>query len=276
MASKPVIGLYDIGATHTRVAIAHQAESYDSYAIMPTNKSAHGIETLYQALQMAAGDREIIGLVGGIAGQIDVRTGVLFHATNLPAWNGIAIRGLLEQKFGVPVLMGNDACLVGLGEAVFGGGRGHERVIYETVSTGVNAALIVNGLLDIHAPGTEIGQQLIMGKDGHVTTLEAATGGSALERKYGHPAKELVLQGLWRSEARLLALGLHNTLVHWSPDIVVFGGSMMRDISLDDIENELKILNGDDNTLPKIVHAKLGDNGGLYGGLALARQYQML
>ena len=276
MARAPLVGLFDIGATHTRVAVARAATDFSDHQVIPTDTSAHGIMALFTALDAVAGGNRLTGLVGDIAAQIDRRTGALWHATNLPAWNGLVIGREFEQHYDLPVTLANDASVVGLGEAVFGAGQGYNRVMYQTVSTGVNAALIIGGQLDVTAPGTDIGEQLIVRHDGRVTTLEAATGGAALERQYGHPARQLASQALWRSEAKLLALGLYNSLLHWSPEVVVFGGSMMRDIELGAIETELKRLTAGQRPLPKLVHAGLGDNGGLYGALALARQGGLL
>ncbi|MBW4061409.1 ROK family protein [Candidatus Saccharibacteria bacterium] len=269
--SKGVVGLFDIGATRTRLAIATSPHEFSEHVSFATDTTAAGTKQLFDQLRVLVGDCRLTGLAGGVAGQINPQTGTLWHATNLPHWNGIAIGHEFTQAFGVKLAIGNDTAVVGLGEAVFGAGRGHHIVMYETVSTGVNAARITGGVIDEMAQGIEVGAQLILGSDGHLTTLEAATGGAALERKYGHPPRELALQGLWRSEARLLALGLYNSLLHFSPDVVVFGGSMMRDIELRDIERELKKLPLKWPRPVPLLHAQLGDNGGLFGALALAR-----
>jgi predicted NBD/HSP70 family sugar kinase len=276
MARDSVVLLFDIGATRTRLALATDADQFAEILTFETDPSTNGIKALIVKIRGLIKERSLAGIVGGIAGQINRQTAILFHATNLPHWNGIAIGKLLSQAFDCAVIIENDTSVVGLGEAVFGAGKGYKIVMYETVSTGVNAARITAGVIDANAHGTEVGAQLILGPDGTLTSLEAATGGAALERRFGCPPRELALQGLWRSEAKLLAFGLFNSLLHFSPDVVIFGGSMMHDIEISDIQSELMKLPRIWPAPIKLIPASLSDNGGLFGALALAQQHKFV
>lgn len=261
--------VFDIGATHTRVGVSRDGRTLDKFEVLTTDQGAEGWTMVADALAgLVAGEHDL-AVAGGVASQIDSKTGRLYHAMNLPEWNGVALRDGLERHLGAPVQLVNDVALVGLGEAKFGAGRGAHIVMYETVSTGVNAIRIIDGVIDHLEHGNEIGRQLVLGPGGRLRDLESLTGGAALERRRGRPPRELAGQAVWRSEARLLALGLYNSLLHWSPDVVVFGGSMMRDIDVEDIRHELAKLPPVFPAWPPIVAAQLGDLGGLYGGLAL-------
>ena len=206
------VGLFDIGATHSRVAIARNAAGLDDHLIFATDHSVHGPTKVADALKRLAGGRPFDGIVGGIPSQID-RHGLMVSGSNLPKWEGMAIGREFEHILQTTVIIENDTAICGLGEVHFGAGRGYQIVMYETVSTGVNAVRIVDGRIDRNAHGFEVGRQLILGQNGRMTTLAAATSGAALERKYGRPPRDLALTGLWRSEAKLLALGLHNSLL---------------------------------------------------------------
>jgi hypothetical protein len=72
-----------------------------------------------------------------------------------------------------------------------------------------------------------------------------------------------------------LARGLYNTLLHWSPQVVVYGGAMMRDIPLTAIVHELAALPPVYPEWPPLVAAELGDEGGLYGALALLQAHHL-
>ena len=266
------IALFDMGATRTRVTITTDGKEFEAPRSFETEHSAAGLERLVDAIMQAAAGRPLAAAVGGCPGHTDPATHTLVHAPNLPHWEGIAVGRELEQRLQVPVTLENDTALVGLGEAMHGAGRGHKIVMYETVSTGVNAVRIVGGEIDPAAVGFEAGAQLIATPDGRVTSLEATTGGAALQRQQGHPPRELASSGLWRSEARLLAHGLYNSIVHWSPEIVVFGGSMMHDIRVADITAELEKLPPVYKKWPPVVAAQLGDIGGLWGALVLANR----
>ncbi len=70
-----------------------------------------------------------------------------------------------------------------------------------------------------------------------------------------------------KSMIQFWALGLNTSIVHWSPDVVVLGGSLMNKISIEKVrENLTKILTAFER-LPKIKIGTLGDECGLYGAL---------
>jgi fructokinase len=77
---------------------------------------------------------------------------------------------------------------------------------------------------------------------------------------------------LWNQLAFFLAHGLRNTILYWSPDVIVLGGSMIVGdprIFLDDIIQHTNDVVGEVTEVPLIVDAKLGDEAGLYGAMAL-------
>jgi predicted NBD/HSP70 family sugar kinase len=267
-----LVGLFDIGATHTRLALVGDGVSFNTPVIIDTDTARKGIGKLVAEFKHRADGREFAGLVGGLAGEIDRGSGKLAFSPNLPHWIGLNVAAELGDGLGAAVIIENDVAMAALGEVAAGAGHGHRIVMYQTVSTGVNAALVVDGKLQPSQQGFEVGQQLVAGRGGRLTTLEAATGGGSLERQTGLHAHELAASAVWRNEARLLAVGLHNSLVHWSPEVVVLGGSMMHDLKLREIEAELAALPASWQPKAKLVLAELGDIGGLYGALALAKQ----
>ena len=61
----------------------------------------------------------------GAPGPIDLDRGIFRRLPNLPGWDGFDVRGSLESRHGVPVLVQNDANAADLGEAVHGAGKGY-------------------------------------------------------------------------------------------------------------------------------------------------------
>ena len=55
------------------------------------------------------------------------------------------VRGTIEARYGLPVVMNNDLTAHALGEYFFGCGSGIERFMCMAVGTGLGAALIVEG-----------------------------------------------------------------------------------------------------------------------------------
>ena len=146
-------------------------------------------------------------------------------------------------------------------------------VVYITVSTGVNGGRVANGRLDKGRQGFEIGGQYL--NIDPTINFEDMVSGSAVQKQYGKHPKELGKDNpLWDELAVLCAFGVHNTILHWQPDVVVLGGSMFNEIGISVpkvAENVKKIMKKSPH-VPDIVHSALGDLGGLWGSLALLRQ----
>ena len=63
----------------------------------------------------------------------------------LPAWKGRGGFEELEERFGVPVLLDNDANLGALGEHWWGAGRGIDDLVYVEVGAGIGSGHVVGG-----------------------------------------------------------------------------------------------------------------------------------
>jgi predicted NBD/HSP70 family sugar kinase len=259
----------DIGGTKTRIGRADGADALASVDIFHTfHAYREGLDALVDAVKRLAG-RKPRGVVVGAPGVLSRDKRRIVNAPNLPDWNGAALADELESALGAPVIMENDTALVGLGEATVGAGKGAAIVAYMTISTGVNGARIVDGVLDCAAFGFEIGEQL-MGRDANACTLEELVSGRAIEDRFGAPPASLGEDHpVWEEVAEIVAIGLHNTIAYWSPERIVLGGSMMGDVGirLDRVEARLAALKRKNPVLPELRRAALDDLGGLWGGL---------
>ena len=223
-------------------------------------------------------------IVIGIAGSLNQEKTGLIAAPNLGSWEGKDIKKTLKTD--AKIYIENDTALVGLGEATAGAGRNYQVVAYITVSTGVGGARIVNKRIDINRYGFEPGHQIVdldntvCGPDceniehhglGHLDNLIS---GKALEQKTGKPAVEITDQEVWNKHADHLATGLYNTILHWSPDVVVLGGSMITGnpaIPFERVVKKTTEIMHAFPVLPEIKKAELGDIGGLEGALYYAQ-----
>lgn len=78
-------------------------------------------------------------------GPVDATTGTVRLSHHVPGWENIPLKNLLEQEFGVPTSVDNDANVAALGEHRFGAGQGYDSLFYITISTGVGGGWILNG-----------------------------------------------------------------------------------------------------------------------------------
>ncbi len=270
--------LFDIGGTKTRVTVSEDLRTFGEVVKFNTPaKFEKGIEEIEKAIKSLTKD-EIRGMAGGIRGLLNDDKTEMIHDEKLSGWQEQPLVETLEKKFKTKVHLENDAAVAGLGEAVFGAGEGHEIVVYHTVSTGVGGVKIENGQIDSYAEGFEPGHQIldidhtILGEDVE-PTLENLVSGTAVEERTGVKPYEIdQSDAIWDQLAYYLAHGLRNTILYWSPDIIVLGGSMIVGdprILLDDIIKHTNDVLGDTAPCPLIVDAKLGDEAGLYGAMTL-------
>lgn len=270
--------LFDIGGTKTRVAISEDLKTFGEIRSFKTPKEFNeGIDAIAQAVKELT-DTPIRAIGGGIRGHLNEdKTGIVFDSV-LVKWIDEPLAAALKKKLKAEVYLENDAALAGLGEVHFGAGKGSDIVAYHTVSTGVGGVKIEHGKIDDYRNGFEPGNQVldidhtILG-EGIEPTLENLVSGSAVEERTGTKPYDIPQSDtLWDQLALYLAHGLRNTILYWSPDAVVLGGSMIVGdprILLDDIIRHTNEVLGDSFECPLIVDAKLGDSGGLYGAMTL-------
>ena len=227
--------LFDIGRTKFRFARSFDGAALTVPEIIPTPDTAdEGIKRIVAVARQS--DQPIKAIVIGASRRV---------------WGGAPIASLVKQELGVPVYFENDAALAGVG-----------------------GAKIENGRLDQSALGFEPGQQIITINDQAIGRLEDYVSGAAVAARFGRPPRELTDDKIWHDLSRYLAVGLTNTLLHWSPDCLVLGGSMFRapGFKLAVLEPLIREYLTIFPTLPAMKLATLGEASALYGALAYHRQ----
>lgn len=247
--------LFDIGGTNTRIGVSYDGQSVTEPVIYQTPQSyQQGVaEIIKVAKSLSSEGYEFAG--GGIAGPLNKDKSGIINAPNLPDWSGKPVKSDLEKALETKVSIDNDTALVGLGESVYGAGKNYNLVVYITISTGVNGVRIVDGQIDERVFGFEIGKQI----------LDAETETSWEEMIIGDvntPEKE----------AEIISLGVFNSILFWSPQVVVLGGGRMRRIDVSEVEKHLEGLLKIYPELPKVAKAELGDVGGVWGALHYLKQ----
>lgn len=263
--------IFDVGGTRSRIALVENGVMGE-IRHFDTDESAAGFARMLQEMEEVVGDRTLHAVAGGLAGQFEGKEGRLILARNIPNWIGNKVIERMERLFRCPVYIENDVIMGGLGEAHYGAGVKDGVMAYFTVSTGVNGVRIVDGDVDRTIARYELGYQVIAGVDGRPQSLEWLTGGHDFEQRRGRKPREVRDSSVWAVEARNLALGMYNTILFWSPDVIVFNGSMMRDIDLKLVQRELDELGLVMPKWPRLEYSKLGDKAGLHGSLVILAQ----
>lgn len=263
--------LADIGGTKTRVAISADKQTITAKEIFDTpDNPKEGIELIRQVAHKLAGEESIEMAVFGFAGVCSPDRTTIVHSPNLPKWVNDFNISLASQALGAQVYLENDAALDGLGEAVAGAGKDYSIMAYVTIGTGVGGSRIVNKTIDRTHFGFEIGAQIVS-FNGTTQPWDELISGKALEKRLGTSSKNVKDEKLWNEVASIFADGLYNTILHWSPECVVLGGSVMKDIPLQIVAQHLVERMHRFPELPRLLRGELGDWCGIYGALALSR-----
>ena len=259
----------DIGGTQIRAALCdsegtiHQRAADLTASHEGPDAVMGRIEGAIRQVWPADGQVAVIGVVA--PGPLDPWSGVVFDAPNIPCWNNYPLRDIIQERFGLPILVGNDCNAAALAEHQFGVGQGKSNLIYITVSTGVGGGIIINGelLLGTHGLAGEIGHIKVR-PDGPLCgcgspgCLEAQASGPSIAREArqrlcaGEPSRILELahgdldaisarlvneaaqQGdplavdVFRQAGTYLGLGLVTLLHLFDPDIVIIGGGVSK------------------------------------------------
>jgi predicted NBD/HSP70 family sugar kinase len=277
--------LFDIGGSSIRFAISKDGKSLEDRPVkVDTPQDFEKAIALFKEMgnKLSQG-QPILAMAGSVAGAKNREKSKLIYSPHLQDWVDKPLKERLSDLFNCPVYLENDAALSGLGETVYGAGSKDEIVVYVTVSTGIGGVRIVHGKIDVNRMGFEPGHQII-DADGTLFmakilpgTLENYASGTALMEMHGKRPSEITDPEVWEEEARILALGLHNMIMHWSPDIIILGGGVIltTELSIDRIRYHMGLLPQVFPNFPiRIEKAILGDSSGLYGALVHLQNMQ--
>lgn len=260
-----------------RIGISTDGVNITQSKIVPTPADFEpGIQTLKQTADELLTGEKIDGVSGGVAIILDKDKTMAIRSTHLKGWIHKPLKTQLESLFNAPVQIENDSHLAGLGEAARGAGQEKEIVAYITIGSGIGGVRIVDKKMDKNALGFEPGHQIIVpdgndcacGGKGH---LEAYTSGSYFPTIYHQKGEDIKDPAIWDEIAKYLAIGLTNTVVHWSPETIVLGGSVSESIPGEKVQSYLDQYLTVFPQAPQVVKATLGQDGGLYGALELLK-----
>jgi predicted NBD/HSP70 family sugar kinase len=208
--------LFDIGGTKTRVASSKDLHTLTDVVKFDTPPTyAEGLAIIIKSIKDISKGEAIEAMAGGIRGPLNHEKTGIVSEVKLCDWVGRNITADISREFNnAPVYLENDTAIVGLGEVVFGAGKGYEIVAYHTVSTGVGGARFVHGEIDVSSVGFEPGHQIIdvdntVLEPGVLPTLENFVSGTALEKRRGVKPYEISQDDhVWDTLALYLATGL--------------------------------------------------------------------
>lgn len=200
-----LIGGIDLGGTKIAAAVLDTDHKVISYRRRPTPDKggpADVVRAMATTMQEAAIDagteaHKLLAVGVGSPGSVNVETGAVTGAGNLPDWDGTFQLGMaLREELGTEVRIGNDVQVGTRGEFELGAGAGYSSLLGVFWGTGVGGGIIMNGepVLGRGRAG-EIGHTLVRrggakGLNGLNGTVEAYAGRKAMEEKARREVKK--------------------------------------------------------------------------------------
>lgn len=290
-----LIGAVDIGGTKTAVALIREDGvilGREQWLTEPELGFPVAVRRIRNVLGTLSAGSNLAGIGIASPGPFDPHTHVLGLIGTLPGWQGCDLVAEMQQAFGVAVVLENDADAAALAEHSWGSGKGSERFLYVTISTGIGGGLILSGDIYRGAGGAhpEIGHLLVdcsgplcyCGLRGCWEILASGTALSAWVREESNSGSEVTAQQICAHaaagdplalravarEAHFLGLGLANLVTAFVPDTISLGGGVMKSSSMflpQAIATMRSLCTQVPNDLTRVVVATLGDDAGLLG-----------
>ena len=306
-----VIGV-DLGGTNVSSAvvdeggrISHQAR----LSVAGSRTAGEVIDRLVACVGMtmeSCGRDRVAGVGVGTPGLIIEDTGTVVYAPNVPEWENLPLRSLLQERMGLSVTIENDANAAAIGEHWVGAAAGYANIVCITLGTGVGGAIIMNNEVwrGSNGAGGEIGHMTVVengrmcgcGAPGCLEAYASATAIAGQAREQLRSGRESALSELcggdmdridaamiaeaagrgddmarevMHSSATLLGTAVSSLTNLLNPELFVIGGGVIRagDLIFDPIRAEVaRRAYKWSASILKIVPARLGDDAGIIGG----------
>lgn len=198
---KPYVLGIDIGGTNTVFGIVDARGIVIASNSIKTGKHAKFEDYLNELHEEAmrlieANDaKDKIYGIGIGAPNANYYTGMIEETANLRWETPIALAQQVSDKFGIPVVITNDANAAAIGEMTYGAARGMKDFIMITLGTGVGSGIVINGQLVYGHDGFagELGHVIVKrnngrlcgcGRTGCLETYCSATGVARTAREF--------------------------------------------------------------------------------------------
>jgi glucokinase len=150
MESARVLAL-DLGGTDLKAALVTRGGELESFLHAPSRTRESPTATFEVLRDVVATLRAraaapVVAIGLGAPGVIDPASGAQVGATaHLPHWRDVPLRAWLEERFGLPAAVDNDANAAALAESRLGAARGARVSMTVTLGTGIGCGIVVDG-----------------------------------------------------------------------------------------------------------------------------------
>ncbi len=231
-ATPAVIVGVDLGGTKVRAGRVEEGLCAHASLVLQDQGDAEGVlQDVFSTIDQVI-TPEVKGIGIGVPSVVDPVKGIVYSVTNIPSWQEVHLKDILEARFRVPVQVNNDANCFALGEYHYGLGQHSRHLVGLILGTGLGAGLIVRGRLfnGANCGAGEIGN-LTCGDN----NLEYLVSGPRFDRRYGVDGRTLLARAQAGDPAACqafaefgtdLGIVIKTVLYAYDPDTIVLGGSV--------------------------------------------------
>jgi fructokinase len=285
----------EAGGTKFVCAVANAQAEIVKEAVFPTREPKTTLADVVAFFQACSQEFPLEAMGVGCFGPINLNaaspTYGYVEATPKLAWRHFPILQHLQEAFSFPVGLYTDVDVAALGEYEWGAGNGLKNFVYMTVGTGIGACAFVNGQPLSGLVHAEMGHMMVpqdLARDSfpgmcpyHGGCLEGLACGEAMKQRWqvGSASQLAVDHEAWALQADYLAAALCNLIWVLSPERIILGGGVMKQMHLFAMIQERVKTNIAgylvNTTLSEgigeyIVPPGLGQRAGVMGAIALA------
>lgn len=251
-----IVGI-DLARTHVEIVVTDLAGERLDGVRLPLDTESPGIiadqitDTLRELLRQIQARHELIGVGIGYPTPLSTSGHIVVGESAPDGWHNLDLERLLNQEFGMPVLVGNDANVAALYEKWYGVASEFRDFLYIMIGKGVGAGIFCDGRLLLGQSGiagefghilvNPKGKMCVCGKRGcleteiSVTALLSKTGFESNGRVYQIDALlnrladgNLDMQRLLTEYAHTVGRHIGNLVNIFNPEAVIIGGEIAR------------------------------------------------
>lgn len=234
-----ILGI-DLGGTNLCLGLIEGDTVIRTVSVPSFAPSATMEETLeYLSAQISSIMVPEVTKIGiGVPSVVDVDKGIVYDAANIPSWKEVHLKSFLEDRFGLPVNINNDANCYAMGAyGAYPAESKPEVLVAVTLGTGIGIGVVDHGRLvcGVNCGAGELGY--LPYKDG---CLEEYCSRQFFDR-HGvkpHDASAAALNGdvrsiqLFEEFGRNLAYAIMVLMYAYDPSHIVFGGGIANALPL--------------------------------------------
>ncbi|MDR0976461.1 MAG: ROK family protein [Prevotellaceae bacterium] len=227
----------DLGGTNIRIAQVENGRCTNK-ASVPCRAGEDAATVIGQLSGLIRGAMtpQVTGIGIGVPSIVSA-DGIVYNVANIASWREVHLKELLEEEFGIPVAVGNDADCFALGENLYGSGRSYADMVGITIGTGIGAGVIVNHRLyggEYDGAG-EVGSLPYRDSDfehycSSIFFKRFDTTGAALARRAQHGDAGAL--DIWRQLGHHIGQLMKAILFAYSPKAIIIGGGISQSYPL--------------------------------------------